>query len=1066
MNKNIFRQADSRWGSLKYPSGGYTMKNSGCGCCAVTHVAIENPKYANYTPADVRKFMVTYATKGHGTKWVGITKGLENYGYNVHWNQNDNMTTIFNVLSNSLKRGVILFGSKKGPDGTRWTDGGHYIGFVDYKIQNGKHYFYLKDSGGRHHDGWWQYEKSMRGDIKQLWICTSWKSAPAPTPAPTTKYTGTIPSPTIKKGSKGDKVKNLQKFLNWYGNYGLVVDGICGAKTVDALKKFQKATGLTADGIYGAKTQAKAKTFAQATSSSSSSSSSTAAGTKCIDVSYWQGKISLDNWKKIKKTCGYAICRSSYTSQSKFSLGVDSTFETNYKNAMAAGLKVGVYHYSQAISVDEAKKEAQFMCDIIKKYSKPTFYVVCDFEYGGRLNSKIGKKASDIANAFCDVVKANGYQPCIYANTSTLNSNLTNPKYPVWVAQYASSCTYKKDKVMWQYTSSGKVDGISKSNTNNGSDKVDLSYVYKDCPITTTPTTTTTTTTTTQPTTTTTTTGQKYTGAFPDLVEHSRQKISYTGRALAYPAGTAKSKYTYGKGKATDAFTTAINKVYPKRSSWSKQCQAGASCDVGAGTVIRYAGYDTIIPRGLEEQIPHLQKSSAWTKTNLTKTSQMKAGDVGIYIGKTKGAHIWIGVGSGQIVEANHTAKYFLHVDTDNYTSSGKKTWGIYRACKPMSIRKGDKGTEVLKLQNFLNWAGFDCGKADADFGEKTENAVKGFQVRVGLTSDGIFGNQSLEKAKLYIVQQNTETPTTPPPAEPETPATPTTPKYTGVIPSIHVKKTSAQVISDALKWGAWIAGNNKYHYGEYGKKDYATPGSKYYEGGKYKAIYNVTHSCGCPFCGTEKKKKVDKANKLGYNGTNWEYTYVCNTFATAIYAHGGMEATAMDKCRNAKVFNIGDDGRSSTLDKSKNWTYKGKLAIKDLKAGDILVNKYHMQTVYAPVSSTKVKIIESTSYFGKYKSAASNNSIRIKEKKPSYTSVYRFTGSVDADISIRYGEYSSRVSNWQEFLNWAGFNCGQVDGKFGDGTLAQTKAFQTKFGLTADGIVGPKTLEKANTFK
>ena len=124
------------------------------------------------------------------------------------------------------------------------------------------------------------------------------------------------------------------------------------------------------------------------------------------------------------------------------------------------------------------------------------------------------------------------------------------------------------------------------------------------------------------------------------------------------------------------------------------------------------------------------------------------------------------------------------------------------------------------------------------------------------------------------------------------------------------------------------------------------------------------------------------------------------------------------------------------------------------------------MQTVYAPVSSTKVKIIESTSYFGKYKSAASNNSIRIKEKKPSYTSVYRFTGSVDADISIRYGEYSSRVSNWQEFLNWAGFNCGQVDGKFGDGTLAQTKAFQARFGLTADGIVGPKTLEKANTFK
>ena len=293
------------------------------------------------------------------------------------------------------------------------------------------------------------------------------------------KYTGTIPTPTLKKGSEGTKVKNLQKFLNWYGNYGLKDDGIFGDKTKDALKKFQKATGLTADGVYGAKSQAKAKTFAQTSSSSSTgSSSSTPTGTKCIDVSYWQGKISVDNWKKIKKTCGYAICRASYTSQSKFSLGADSTFDANYKNAIAAGLKVGAYHYSQAITVDEAKKEAQYLCNILKNYQKPTFWVVCDFEYGKRLNSKIGKKASDIANAFCDVVKANGYQPCIYANTSTLNSNLTNPKYPVWVAQYASSCTYKGSKVMWQYTSSGSVHGITAKNTNNGSSKVDLSYVY------------------------------------------------------------------------------------------------------------------------------------------------------------------------------------------------------------------------------------------------------------------------------------------------------------------------------------------------------------------------------------------------------------------------------------------------------------------------------------------------------------------------------------------------------------------------------------------------------------
>lgn len=260
MNSKIYRQADSRWGKLKYPSGGYTIANSGCGCCAVTHCAIEVDKYKNYTPADVRKYMVQFATRGHGTLWAGISKGLANYGYNVHWRQADSMADIFKILNGaSLKRGVILFGKKKGPDGTVWTAGGHYIAFVDYKVVGGKHYFYLKDSGGRKHDKWWQYEKSMRGDVRQVWICESYKNPPAPTP--TRKYTGTIPKATLKKGNTGDRVKNWQKFLNWYGGYGLKVDGKFGSLTKDATKMFQKENGLTQDGVAGPKTIAKAKTY-------------------------------------------------------------------------------------------------------------------------------------------------------------------------------------------------------------------------------------------------------------------------------------------------------------------------------------------------------------------------------------------------------------------------------------------------------------------------------------------------------------------------------------------------------------------------------------------------------------------------------------------------------------------------------------------------------------------------------------------------------------------------------------------------------------------------------------
>lgn len=272
MNSNIYRQYDSRWKNLPYPTKAYSFGHNGCGCCAVTHCAIEIPKYAKYTPADVRPYMVQFATRGHGTLWDGITKGLEHYGYNVHWKQSDSMNDVFNVLKKSLKRGVLLMGSSRG--GSKrilWTTGGHYIAFVDAKFENNDWWFYIKDSGGRvkdgKQDGWFSYKQHLRGDVRNVWICTSLKGQPAPKPTPTPSkpkkgtYTGVIPTPTLKNGSAGDRVKSLQKFLNWYGKYNLAIDGKYGSKTASALKKFQKAEGIASDGIYGKNSHAKAKAY-------------------------------------------------------------------------------------------------------------------------------------------------------------------------------------------------------------------------------------------------------------------------------------------------------------------------------------------------------------------------------------------------------------------------------------------------------------------------------------------------------------------------------------------------------------------------------------------------------------------------------------------------------------------------------------------------------------------------------------------------------------------------------------------------------------------------------------
>ena len=273
MNSKIYRQADSRWGSLPYPTKAYSFAGNGCGCCACTHNIIEIGQYANYTPANIRPYMVAqgFATKGHGTTWNGITKTLEHYGFKVETpNINSSMTSAWNLLNKTgaPKQGVLLFrAGTRG--GVRWTSGGHYVAFLDYRVTNGKHYFYTKDSGGRHHDGWYCYETTMKGLLPRIWIVTAKPSspAPAPTPKPTPSkpakgtYTGLIPTPTIKKGTKADKVKTLQKFLNWYGGYGLAVDGICGKGTVNAIKKFQKAEGITADGIYGKNTHDKAYAY-------------------------------------------------------------------------------------------------------------------------------------------------------------------------------------------------------------------------------------------------------------------------------------------------------------------------------------------------------------------------------------------------------------------------------------------------------------------------------------------------------------------------------------------------------------------------------------------------------------------------------------------------------------------------------------------------------------------------------------------------------------------------------------------------------------------------------------
>lgn len=167
MRTKVFSQLDTRWSKLPYPSKPYTIGTSGCGCCSVTHVIIESDKYKNYTPAKVQPYMKQFAVPRQGTQWAGITKSLEHYGFKVI-----NHATISDLCATLEKRkqrlGIILFrGGTRG--GVTWTTSGHYVAFTDYKVKGSKHYFYMKDSGGRRHTGWYCYETTMKGLIPQVW---------------------------------------------------------------------------------------------------------------------------------------------------------------------------------------------------------------------------------------------------------------------------------------------------------------------------------------------------------------------------------------------------------------------------------------------------------------------------------------------------------------------------------------------------------------------------------------------------------------------------------------------------------------------------------------------------------------------------------------------------------------------------------------------------------------------------------------------------------------------------------------------------------------------------------
>ena len=189
-----------------------------------------------------------------------------------------------------------------------------------------------------------------------------------------------------------------------------------------------------------------------------------------IDVSRYQGKITFDGWRKVKAAGYKGVMLKTVSTNKKLSkradgLYIDPTFETNYRNARAAGLDVGVYYYTYAISRTGADKELALLAEALRG-KELTLPVAVDVE-DNKLK-QLGKQAlTDLTAYALARIEAMGFYAQLYTYTSFANSRLymggaALKPYDVWLADY----TGKAPKVSFKYnahqhTSKGAVPGIS-----------------------------------------------------------------------------------------------------------------------------------------------------------------------------------------------------------------------------------------------------------------------------------------------------------------------------------------------------------------------------------------------------------------------------------------------------------------------------------------------------------------------------------------------------------------------------------------------------------------------------
>lgn len=402
-----------------------------------------------------------------------------------------------------------------------------------------------------------------------------------------------------------------------------------------------------------------------------------------IDVSMHNKTI---DFNKVKADgIDFVYVRVGYTgyTKKKISLNYDPYYQENITNALAAGLQVGVYWYSQALNEEEALQEANMLLNVIGSYNI-TLPVVYDYEFAGvgddgRLDSANLSKAQMTANslAFLNRVSQMGYTPCLYANYSFLknrvNASQISSIAKIWLAHYNTSTDYPGDYEYWQYTSDGRVNGIS--------GRVDMNVWYQGAQpaVPTAPVTPN----VTQP------TAKKVTGV--KLKAKTNTTLTFSWASQAYAEYYNIYKYDSKKGKYVKVGTTAgnVNTFKVRGLPEGSYFRFKITAVVGGNEGARSEPYKVVTnPRKVQTKLAKSTKKRKitfkWKKTTGTgyqyQWSTSKNFKKNYLTKTTKKTNVTISTSKSR-------KTYYLRVRAYKTHSNGKKYYGKWSTVKKVKVK-------------------------------------------------------------------------------------------------------------------------------------------------------------------------------------------------------------------------------------------------------------------------------------------------------------------------------------------------------------------------------------------